>query len=114
MDVKRLRPWAILVACDVLIGWMNFHAADDVQPVAAALMLGGFGFGLYWPGRAWLYAVILFLAIPVSGAYANALNYHPGVARPAPLYESIVALIPALIGAYAGAGARWVVRGSRA
>jgi len=111
--MKRFVPWTILVACDLLIGWMNFHATDDVQAVAAALLGAGFGFGLYRPRRAWLFAVLLFLAIPLSGAYAEALGYHPGVTKPEPLYQTVIALLPSLAGAYAGVAVRSMLRRSR-
>lgn len=112
--MKRVVPWAVLAAADVVIGWMNFHATDDVQAVAAALLVAGFGFGLYRPGRAWLFAILLFLAIPFSAAYADALGYHPGASKPEPLYQSIIALVPSLAGAYTGVAVRWMVRRSRA
>lgn len=113
--VRELRPGplvrrALLAVCAVAVGWLNFHASDDVQPVAAALLVFGFGFGLHRPGRAWLYALVLFAAVPLSGVWADAVSYHPGVGKPAPLYESAVALIPALLGAYAGAAVGWAAR----
>jgi hypothetical protein len=113
LNAKRWVPWAVLLACGLATGWMNVRATDDVQPVAAALMLAGFGFGLYRPSRAWLFAVLLFLAIPISGAYADSINFHPGLTKPAPLYESLVALVPTLIGAYAGAAIGWAMRRAR-
>jgi hypothetical protein len=71
--------------------------------------LAGFGFGYYRPRRAWLFAGLLWLAIPLSGIYADALNYHPGQVKPAPIYTTLIALIPVLLGAYVGAGARWLL-----
>jgi hypothetical protein len=109
----RLGPalrWALLAACAAAVGWLNFHASDDVQPVAAALLVFGFGFGAHRPGRAWLAAVALFAAVPLSGVWADAASYHPGLVKPAPLYESVIALIPALLGAYAGAAVGWGMR----
>jgi hypothetical protein len=113
--LRAVRPgpvlrWALLALGASVVGWLNFHAADDVQPVAAALLVFGFGFGAHRPRRAWLFALLLFAAVPLSGAWADAVRYHPGVVEPAPLYESIVALVPALLGAYAGAGARLLAR----
>jgi hypothetical protein len=104
---------ALLVLGAVVVGWLNFHATDDVQPVAAALLVFGFGFGCHRPGRAWLFALALFAAVPVSGVWADAVSYHPGLVKPAPLYESVVALIPALLGAYTGALAGWGLRRAR-
>jgi hypothetical protein len=116
--VRGMRPAqllrrALLVLCAAVVGWLNFHATDDVQPVAAALLVFGFGFGISRPGRAWLYALVLFAAVPLSGVWADAVSYHPGLVKPAPLYESVVALIPALLGAYAGAAVGWGMRRAR-
>ena len=107
--MKRLLPWALLAASEVALGWLNFHASDDVQPVAAALILAGFGFGYYRPRQAWLFAGLLWLAIPISGIYADAVNFHPGQVKPAPLSPTVIALVPVLLGAYAGAAARWLL-----
>jgi hypothetical protein len=110
--VRAGAPWMVLAACDLLIGWMNVHATDDVQPVAAALLLAGFAFGAFRPRRWWLFALVLFVAVPVSGAYADAVNYHPGAVKPAPLYQSIIALVFPAAGALAGAGTRKLVGNS--
>lgn len=106
----RLAPLPLLVLCAAATGWLNLHATDDVQPVAALLLFAGFGFGAYRPHRAWLFAVLLFAAVPLSSLWGDAVAYHPGLARPHPLYETAVALIPALAGAYLGAGVRWATR----
>lgn len=110
--MRRMVPWVVLASCDVLIGWMNFHAGADVQAVAAALLLAGFAFGAHGPRRAWLYVLLLFAAVPLSGAYVGAVNYHPGTVKPAPLYESIVALTFPMVGAALGAGMRLLIGGA--
>jgi hypothetical protein len=110
--VRALRPrplarLGLLVLCAAVVGWLNLHTTDDVQPVAAALLVFGFGFGLHRPGRAWLYALALFAAVPLSGAWADAASSYTGLAKPAPLFESAVALIPAVLGACTGAAVGW-------
>jgi hypothetical protein len=49
---RRLLPWLALLAAALLVGWLDFHAGDDVQPVAGALLVLGFGFGWQRPRRA--------------------------------------------------------------
>jgi len=106
--MKRLLPAVLVLAVDVVIGWLNYHAADDVQPVAAALIVAGFGFTFWRPRLAWLFIPALWLAIPASSVVGYATNYHPGLVKPAPLYETLIALVPTAFGAGAGAFARWL------
>jgi hypothetical protein len=107
---RRLLPWLALLAAALLVCWLDFHAGDDVQPVAGALLVLGFGFGWRRPRRAWLAALLLFLAVPLAEVARDALAYHPGAVKPAPVYESAIALVPALLGAYGGAGLRLLSR----
>ena len=115
-EVRRgpLLRLGLLALAAFVVGWLNLHTTDDVQPVAAALLVFGFGFGAHRPGRAWLFALALFAAVPLSGLWAQAVSYRPDVLGHAPLYESVVALIPALLGAYTGAAVGWGLRQGRA
>lgn len=113
-QLRWLLPGALFIAVDALIGWLNYHASDDVQPVAAALIVAGFGFTFWRPRLAWLFIPALWVAIPASSVVGYATNYHPGLSKPHPLYETAVALIPTALGAVAGAGARWLLRQARA
>ncbi len=108
----RLQPWVLLLLCATVLGWLNYHAREDVQPVAAGLLVAGFGFSFWRPKLAWLLVPLLWLSIPVSGALADAHDYHPGLVRPHPLYETLVALLPTAMGAAAGIGIRWATRSS--
>jgi hypothetical protein len=110
--MRRVAPWVVLAAVDLALGWGNLHARDDVQPVVALLLLAAFGFGIYSPRWSWLYALLLFAAIPASTTWAYATNY-PVYGGHHPLYEELIALIPVALGAGAGAGARLVWRSSR-
>jgi len=113
--VREMRPgplvrWALLALCAAVVGWLNLHTTDDVQPVAAALLVFGFGFGVHRPARAWRYALALFAAVPVSGVWADVVANRASLAGALPVFESVIALIPALLAAYAGAAVGWGVR----
>jgi hypothetical protein len=114
LRMRRIVPGLLLLLVDVVIGWLNYHASDDVQPVAAALIVAGFGFTLWRPRLAWLFIPALWVAVPASSVVGYATNYHPGLPKAAPLYETVVALIPTALGAAAGLGARWALGQSRA
>jgi hypothetical protein len=112
--MRRVIPWVLLALIAAVIGWLNYNATDDVQVVAGALLVAGFGFSIWNPRLAWLFVLILWLAVPISGVVADANNYHPGLVKPHPLYETLVALVPLAIGAAVGAGAKWAMGQSRA
>jgi len=111
--LRRWSAWGLLALIAALIGWLNYHATDDVQAVAAGLLLAAFGFSYWRPRWAWLFVLVLWLAIPLSSVVADANNYGTGV-HPHPLYETLIALIPTAIGALLGAGARWTMGQARA
>lgn len=107
MTRRLVVPGLVLVGCDVLVGWLNYHAADDVQVVAGALLVIAFGFAAWKPKWAWVVIPVLWFSIPVSGILADANNYHPGLVKPHPIYETLAALIPTVVGALLGLGTRW-------
>ena len=97
---------------DAALAWGNLHATDDVQPVVGLLLVASFGFGFYRPRWSWLFALLLFAAIPASTVWAYATNY-PVYGGHHPLYEELIALIPVALGAGAGAVARFALSSSR-
>lgn len=96
----------LLLLGALIVGWLNYMATDDVQGVALALLVFSYAALLTRPARFWWPALVLWTAVPLSQALAGALNHHPGVSRPAPLYETLMALIFPLAGALLGAGTR--------
>jgi hypothetical protein len=114
LAVRRAGLWVALFAADALLGWMNYHATDDVQPVAAGLIAAGFAFTFARPRLTWAIVSLLWLAIPVSSVAGFITNYHPGPVKPAPLYETLIAVIFPAVGAAIGLGARRIFRSSGA
>ena len=105
--MRRLVLPGLLLVCAIVLGWLNYHAAEDVQVVAAALFVFAFGFATWRPRSAWYVVPLLWASIPVSALFADANNYHPGLFKPHPVYETLVALVPTVAGAVFGLGARW-------
>ena len=115
--VREARPGplvrgALLALCAAVVGWLDFHATDDVQPVAAALLVLGFGFGVHRPARAWLHALVLFAAVPVAEAWHAMAHGQVSPWQLLSVYQSVLALIPALVGAYGGALVGRAARGT--
>jgi hypothetical protein len=84
----------LLAVVDSSPGW------DDTGVSAAAVFAGAAAFGATRPARAWLWALAVGLWIPVLGIVVR------GNA------EALIALVPALLGAVAGAAARRLFAGT--
>lgn len=82
-----------LALVDSSPGW------DDTGLSAAALLVAAALFGAARPSRAWLWALALGLWIPVLGIAVRGN------------LAALIALVPAFLGAFAGAGARRVLTG---
>ena len=83
-------------------GWVDFNN-DEPQAAVLVILVVTFLLGLMRPKLAWLWAIIVALCLPAVYLVATSLGYRP-VSPPSPgWYASLLALIPAFIGAYAGA-----------
>ena len=89
-------------------GWVDFNN-DEVQAAVLVILVVTFLLGMIEPRRAWLWAIIVALCLPGFYLIAHGLGHQP-VSPPSPgWYGSLIALIPAFIGAYAGALARLAI-----
>src|ERR1700694_1194410 len=79
--MRRLAPLARLVVVAAVVGWLNYHATDDVQAVAAALLIAGFGFSFWRPRLVWIFVLVLWLSRPISGVIAPAHKYTTRMCR---------------------------------
>ena len=111
---RRVLPYLLLVLFGLGLGWINTHT-DETPFVAIPLFASAFGFGLAWPRGAWRWALGLAVWVPLSQAaallagvtlpYENNWGYWPVV-------SAAIAIAVALLGAYLGVGARWLIRSS--
>ena len=100
----RAPLWIILPLCAItaaLIGWIDFHATE-VQPAVLLLLVCGAAIAWLQPRYAWIVALMLGLSIVVTYFVGEALGLSPA-APMTPKYGGLVALIPASVGAAAGA-----------
>ncbi|HTP09957.1 MAG TPA: hypothetical protein VMP08_16990 [Anaerolineae bacterium] len=100
--------WQFEVLCIVLalIGAFLAGAVDfnNDEPQAAVLVIVVFAglLGFIQPRKAWRWALIVGLGVPIVYLIATALGYHSkGVPEPG-WYASLIALIPAFISTYCG------------
>ncbi len=110
MRASRGWLWPLAVCLGLAIGYVDY-TATEVQATLLVLLPVAFCFGLFAPRRAWRWALILALAIPVVHVIGHAFNLRP------PYHDyviaSLLALIPSFLAAYSGAGLRWLVAKSQ-
>jgi len=108
--MKNKLGWFSLVIAlfgSAFAGWVDFN---NDEPQAAVLVILAFTLllGMLFPKRAWLWAIIVGLGVPAVYLVLHALGYQ-SVGQPSPgWYASLLALIPAFIGAYTGAVGRLI------
>jgi len=109
--MKKYLGWVCLLlalSAGVFAGWVDFHN-DEPQAAVLVILVATFLLGLILPPRAWLWAIIVALCLPAEYLFLRSLGYQP-VSPPSPAwYASLLALIPAFIGAYGGALGRIII-----
>lgn len=97
------------VAC--LAVWIDLHN-DEPQAAALVLVVGGFLLGARWPVGAWRWALVLGLSIFVGDPVGVRLGATPPWPERGINFGSLVAVVPAFIGTYVGAGLRRLMSGT--
>ena len=109
--MKRYLPWVcfVLALCGgIFAGWVDFNN-DEPQATVIVILSVTFVVGFIYPQRAWLWAVIVAVCLPGVYLFARSQGYQP-TSPPSPgWYASLLSIIPALIGAYAGAFGRVII-----
>jgi hypothetical protein len=107
---KYLGVMCLLIALvgAAFAGWVDFNN-DEPQAAVLVILVLTFLLGYALPGRAWLWAIIVALGLPAVYLMARSLGYQPKSPPSPGWYASLLALIPAFIGAYAGALGRTIL-----
>lgn len=107
MFITRYR-WQFDMLCLVLavIGGFSAGAVDfrNDEPQAAVLVIVVFAglLGFVQSRKAWRWAIVVGLGVPVVYLISTALGYQPKSVPEPGWYASLIALIPAFIGTYGG------------
>ena len=97
--------------CGVVISFIDSRNAE-VQVAALLIIVTTFIFGTLHARQAWVYAFIIGLSIFAFHMALRITGLFTGVwLGPINGLIGLIALIPAFIGAYCGAGLRWVLDG---
>ncbi len=99
MKNNVLLPVALLVG--VALGWANLHT-DETLFVAELVAIAAFGLTWAGPRRAWLWALMMGASVPLSYLVTAVLGSAVRFPVEPNGWASLIAFIPAAVGAYAG------------
>jgi hypothetical protein len=91
----------VAVALGVIAGCVDLVAGSP-QIAAAFIVVFAFLLSLTYPKRAWLWALLTGMFVPLINALAVELGY-AHLRRPESIYATYLAFVPAFIGAYSAA-----------
>ena len=98
--------WPLALALGIIIGILDMHAKEVQGTVLLVLVTSGL-FGFVQPRWAWLWAVTIGSSLLVVGLAASILGYPP---HDEPnVFATLIALIPAFLGAYGGVLLRYAI-----
>jgi len=100
----HLLPYIIALGAGLLIGYGDLNA-KEVQGTVLIILVLTFLFGVLLPRHAWRWALLIGLGVPLINWGGLIFGYH-GLPTGLPWHlDTLIALIPAFIGAYCGVGA---------
>jgi len=103
-EKERMYDWICFgaaVAVGAFAGQVDFHN-DEPQAAVMVLLVLGSMLGFARPRHAWRWGIIAALGIPATYLIGRALGHRP-VYWPQPnICATLIAIIPAVIGAYFG------------
>ena len=92
---------ALAVIGGFLAGAVDFNNDEPQATVIVIVLFTGL-LGFIQPRRAWRWALIVALGVPIVYLIATALGYHSKSVPEPGWYASLIALIPAFISTYGG------------
>jgi hypothetical protein len=113
-DSQRLTILCAVLALagGLVAGAIDFNATEP-QPAALLVLIFAGILGLIQPHGAWRWAIIVALGLPLAHLSLRQLGWQPRDAPEPGEYATLIALIPAFIGAYGGVLMRRVLNAGR-
>ena len=97
----------LALALGITISLLDMHATEVQGTVLLILIASGL-LGFILPRRAWLWAITIALCLPLTYLFANLLG-HPSHNVEPNILATLIALIPAFLGAYVGVLLRYMI-----
>jgi hypothetical protein len=98
--------YLVAAACGVIAGWVDVRVGDLLF-TAVIVLASCMGLGFARPRKPWRWVVLVGIFVPIIEWLAYAvLSFKPERAQ---IFESFLAFLPGIVGAYGGAFGRTVV-----
>jgi len=98
--------YALAAVLGIFAGWVDVMLGDLLF-TALLVLAPSMLIGALRPARAWRWTIVVGACVPVADLLANLMWAHK--MERAQVYESFLAFLPALVGAYGGAFMREVI-----
>jgi hypothetical protein len=92
----------------LLLGFVDSHL-EPVGMTVVFVALCGAALGLAWPVGVWRWALVLGLGLFLWHLLEAACGYRPPYPAAPNVFVTLIALVPAFVGAYGGACLRWLL-----
>lgn len=99
--------WLLAFTLGITIGLLDLHATEVQGSVLLILICAGL-LGFVRPRMAWLWAITIGLCLLLVHLVANFLHYPSYPVEPN-VFATLIALIPAFLGAYGGVLLRYMI-----
>ncbi len=99
----------LALVAGLLTGAVDFNATEP-QPAALMVLVFAGILGFSQPRNAWRWAIIVALGLPLAQLLLLQFGFHPRDPVGPGVYGTLIALIPAFIGAYGGVLLRRVIQ----
>jgi hypothetical protein len=109
MSKRTLFVPCLALMLGTLAGYVDI-TTTEVQVPMLCILVFSFLLGLLEPKRAWLWAILISLSIPISTFVGLAINFDFADTPPRfPIFLAVL-VIPALLAAYAGVFVKYLLR----
>ena len=106
-DLKINTPLCLSLSLflGLMIGYLDFHALE-VQPAVLFILIATGALGFLHPTRAWCWAILLGIGVPLIHFVALAKGIKPNYPINGYYWVVLLPQIPSFIGAYSGVALR--------
>lgn len=102
---------SLALLCGLFAGWIDFQTTE-IQATLLVVLIGSAALGFIQPRGAWRWAILIALGLPLAYSLFPLFGLLPKEQPNPGVYATLIALLPALVGAYGGVLIRRTIHSS--